>query len=222
MVNVRRSLKELVRDNSPLVVAIEVWKRIGIRVNSFSYFLLYGLKGARLGGRVRICGSRYIKIGSSFCCRGDVWIEANSIETDARDSEIVMIGDRVNASDGLHVTGISSVYIGNECLIGSFVLISDHTHGRYLDMGYVEGRDAYLAPKDKKLYSKGSVYIGDRCWIGDGAKILAGSHICAGSVVAANSVVNREFEKPCMIGGMPARVIAEFDSETMTWIRCAH
>ena len=216
-----KTVRRLARDNEPIVVAIELWKRAGIHLKSAAYFLIYGLVHSRLGGSVRICGSRYIEVGRSLCCRGDIWIEANKEEPGGTNRKVIVIGSGVNASDSLHITGISSIYIGDECLIGSFVLISDHTHGIYVNSRDAEDLEAHKAPRDRKLHSKGRVHIGARCWIGDGCKILAGSHICEGSVVAANSVVNRAFEKPCMIGGIPARVIAEFDSETMRWIRCA-
>jgi acetyltransferase-like isoleucine patch superfamily enzyme len=53
------------------------------------------------------------------------------------------------------------------------------------------------------------IRIGDRVWIGTGVKVLKGVTIGEDSVVAAGAVVTKAFPPRSLIGGVPARRIAE-------------
>ncbi|MHB8926883.1 MAG: acyltransferase [Bacillota bacterium] len=58
------------------------------------------------------------------------------------------------------------------------------------------------------------VVIGERCWIGMNSVILPGVTLLPGTIVAAGSVVNRSFaEGNCLIGGVPARVLKNYQAE---------
>lgn len=65
-------------------------------------------------------------------------------------------------------------------------------------------------PQCPKFSTKGgSVTIQDFVWIGNRAIILPGITIGKGAVVAAGSVVTKSIEPFKIVGGVPARVIAE-------------
>jgi acetyltransferase-like isoleucine patch superfamily enzyme len=75
----------------------------------------------------------------------------------------VVIGDNCNFGAFNHITAINKVVIGNGCLTGKWVTITDNSHGT-TDMLTLR-----LQPSLRKLYSKGPVIIGDNVWIGDKA-----------------------------------------------------
>jgi acetyltransferase-like isoleucine patch superfamily enzyme len=57
------------------------------------------------------------------------------------------------------------------------------------------------------------VVVGDRAWIALGATILGGVTVGEGAVVAAAAVVTRDVEPFAMVGGVPAKKIADRSRE---------
>jgi len=55
------------------------------------------------------------------------------------------------------------------------------------------------------------IEIGEGCWIGANAVILPGVVLGRQVVVGAGSVVSRSFEGPCIVVGVPARVLRTFE-----------
>jgi serine acetyltransferase len=54
-----------------------------------------------------------------------------------------------------------------------------------------------------------AISIGERAWIATGATVLPGVTIGEGAVVAAGAVVARDVDPYVVVGGVPARLIAE-------------
>ncbi|EMO2483114.1 MULTISPECIES: DapH/DapD/GlmU-related protein [Citrobacter] len=134
------------------------------------------------------------------------WIEAVYNYGQQNFSPVLNIGQRLCLSDNVHISCASSLTLGDDVLIGSKVYIGDHSHGSYKNNSY-----EFSPPADKTLDDFASVKIGNCCWIGDNAVILAGSDICDGCVIAANAVVKGlKVDKPCLIGGVPAKVLKVF------------
>lgn len=113
--------------------------------------------------------------------------------------DAVFIGDNVSinrdvtidASDGGHIR------IGNNCLIGPYVLIrsADHTFANPLQPIRTQGHTA------------GCIVIEDNCWIGGHVTVTKGVTIGTGSVIGANSVVTRDIPPFTLAAGNPANVI---------------
>lgn len=101
---------------------------------------------------------------------------------------------------GCHITAINEVSIGDDVLCGANVLISDNSHGDFL-------QEYEVAPIRRKLCSKGPVHIGSKVWIGDNAIILGGVNVGDGSIIGANSVVTKDVPPYSIVAGAPARVI---------------
>ena len=102
-----------------------------------------------------------------------------------------------------HIGCMNKIIIGNNVLMGSNILIEDHSHGNTFD---------YSKPRTQlPLVSNGEIIIGDNVWICDNAVILGGAHIGNNCVIAANSVVNKSFPDNCLIGGIPAKIIKKLD-----------
>ena len=111
------------------------------------------------------------------------------------------IGDNGSFGAFNHITCINKIQIGDNCLTGKWVTISDNNHGT------TDFDTLHEAPAIRKLYTKGPVIIGKNVWIGDKATILGGVTIGDGAVIAANSVVTKDVPAYSVVGGNPARVI---------------
>lgn len=111
---------------------------------------------------------------------------------------VINIGCNCHIGEYNHITSINSINIGNNVLMGRYVLITDHSHGN------TEG-DMNLPPKERPLRTKGSISIGNNVWIGDKVTILSGVSIGDGAIIGANSVVTKDVEPMTIVGGIPAR-----------------
>lgn len=146
---------------------------------------------------LKIINPNNIFLGSNFSSGQGLWLEP--IHQDSR----IMFGDYVNISDWTHITALKSVTISSGCLIGSNVLISDHSHGctKNLESCF------RTRPNSRELISRGPIYIEENVWIGDGVVILGNVRIGRGSIVAASSVVNCDVPPFSIVAGIPAKVI---------------
>lgn len=111
------------------------------------------------------------------------------------------IGNNGNFGAFNHITCINHIEIGDNCLTGKWVTISDNNHGT-TDFGTL-----HESPIKRKLHTKGPIIIGNDVWIGDKATILGEVTIGDGAVIAANSVVTKNVPAYSVVGGNPAKVI---------------
>jgi acetyltransferase-like isoleucine patch superfamily enzyme len=106
------------------------------------------------------------------------------------------IGDNVFINYGCSLASSNHVKIGNDCLIGSHVMIMDSDFHRVEDKSW----DATGVP----------IIIEDRVWIGNRSIVLKGVRIAHDSVVAAGSVVTHDVPPRSVVAGVPARVVRTF------------
>ena len=111
------------------------------------------------------------------------------------------IGTNGNFGAFNHITCINKVAIGDNCLTGKWVTISDNNHGT------TDFETLHENPTKRKLHTKGPVIIGNNVWIGDKATILGGVTIGDSAVIAANAVVTKDVPAYSVVGGNPAKVI---------------
>lgn len=100
-----------------------------------------------------------------------------------------------------HISCTNKIVIGDYCMTGKWVTITDNNHGR-TDQDSLD-----VAPAHRDIVSKGPVIIGKNVWIGDKATILPGVKIGDGAVIAANAVVTKDVPAKSVVAGSPARVI---------------
>lgn len=162
----------------------------------------------------KILGLCHIKIGANFSAGDNLWLEAVDRYAGRLYSPVITIGNNVSLSDSVHIAATHAVIIGNDVLIGSRVLITDHNHGLYKG----EAQSSPLEPPAKRILTDHCcTNIGDRVWIGDGVAILAGSVVGDGSIIAANSVVVSNIPPHCIAAGSPAKPIRKYNFERNEW-----
>ena len=103
------------------------------------------------------------------------------------------IGDRVFLNNGVFVSCVHEITIGDDVAIANDAYLTDSdSHG-------VEGRTVREAP----------IRIGNGVWIGARSIILPGVTIGSRALIAAGAVVTRDVPDDTLVGGNPARVIRE-------------
>lgn len=137
------------------------------------------------GGRV-IIGKRLAVRGRIACCElGAAWAGA-----------YLRIGDRVFINQGASVVAFCGIEIGDDTLIGDFVMIYDTNH--------------HSVDPDHPTKSA-PVVIGSNVWLGHGVMVLPGSKVGDHTVVAAGSIVKGDLPTGVLAAGNPARVIRELN-----------
>lgn len=141
-----------------------------------------------------------VTVGKGFWAGPSLRVEAWREFQSAKYSPRIAIGDNVIVNYFVHIGAINAISIGNDVLIGSGVLITDHSHGTVEDLGRV-------VPRCRSLVSKGPVRIEDNVWIGEHACILGGVTIGENAIIGANTVVTRDVAPGAVVGGSPARLL---------------
>ena len=177
---------------------------------------LFRAPGLYLGPQCTVRGSNFIRFGSNVYVHGRLWIEAISHYRGQRFDPLIEIGDDVGFSEGVHISCIDHISIGDGALIGSHVYISDHNHGSY--RGLVQSHPDEL-PAHRQLGGGGPVEIGKSVLIGDNVVIVGPISIGRGSIIGANSVVRSNIPEQAMAVGTPARVVRLFNASIGKWER---
>jgi acetyltransferase-like isoleucine patch superfamily enzyme len=107
----------------------------------------------------------------------------------------LVLSDGVKFEDMVAVSAAACLVIGSNCLISSFVTITDNDHTR---------GDGRIVDQPQSV---AVTTLGDNVWVGVGAVILKGVTIGAGAVVGANAVVTHDVAAGATVGGVPASPI---------------
>jgi galactoside O-acetyltransferase len=104
-----------------------------------------------------------------------------------------------NANVMINARGTGHITIGDSVSIGPNVVLrsNDHVFAR-----------VDVPIKDQGM-TEGSITIGNDVWIASNAVILQDVRIGDGAVVAAGAVVTKDVPPYVVVGGIPARIIAE-------------
>ena len=157
-------------------------------------------KNIKLPKDFSLKGKKYISIGNNFSSGRDLRLEAIDSYYENKYEPNLKIGNNVSINNNVHIGCINRIEIGDNCLIGSNVLITDHSHGN-LDAP-ING-----SFKIQNLYSKGEVIIKENVWIGENTCILAGVEIGNNVVIGCNTTVTKSLEPNSVYAGNPAKFI---------------
>ena len=171
---------------------------IGHRLNGAKDLCIYA-------SPVMIRGAKNISVGDNVELGPFVRIDAITSypQTGQQFTPDFRIGDNVVINANCHIGCINKVEIGEYATIGARTYITDHTHGAMVL------EDLKLAPRHRKLYSKGPVIIGKYATIGEGCAIMPGVTIGEHSVIGANAVVTKDIPPYSVAAGSPAKVLKQ-------------
>jgi maltose O-acetyltransferase len=141
-------------------------------------------RGQILGRGVGAQGSIYVDCEGQIRIGDYVLFVSNGIASQfiVHPGASVEIGAHVVFNYGLSIEASHSIRIGEGCMFGSFVRISD-----------------------KNCLREGPVVLKDKVWVAHGAIIEPGVTIGEGSVVSAGAVVTEDVPPNSMAIGNPAR-----------------
>jgi len=155
--------------------------------------------GMQIGKRNRFDGTRFrafkqVQIGNNNAFFGGghtIW----PILDEFKGLRICIKNDSM-FNRNLYIDACGYIEIGNGCMVGPDVYISDSNHQ------YAFGTSSRDLPMEV-----GKVIIGDNCWIGAKSVILKDVVLGRNCIVAAGAVVNKSFPEGSIIGGVPAKLI---------------
>ncbi len=165
----------------------------------------------------KICGFSHIYIGKNFVAGRNLWLDAITCCGDQKFNPVIEIGDNVGLSNEVHIGCTNRIKIGNNVLIGSYVIIEDHNHGYYDSPHLTKHESPDTPPTKRKLTDEGHIEIGDNVWIGDKVSILPNSKIGKGAIIGDNSVVKGEIPSYSIAVGCLAKVIKKYNFDKKIW-----
>lgn len=123
------------------------------------------------------------------------------IEFQCREKQsLIRIGNNVSTNNNIFICALNSIVIDDNTLIGQNVFITDfEAHGIH-------------PSKRNEIGLVGNVNIGKNVWIGSNVTILKNSTIGDNSIISTGSVVSGSFPSNVIIGGVPARIISEINT----------
>ena len=153
------------------------------------------------------------EIGEDLSAGDDLWLEAITRYQEQVFLPRIVIGRHVRIGNFVHIAATHFVEVGDDVLIGSKVIITDHNHGQYSR----EHTSPRVAPALRPLDYGRRVVIGRNVWLGDGVVVAPGSTIGEGAVIGANSVVVGAIPAFTMAVGAPAKVCKVYSFDIGEW-----
>lgn len=176
--------------------------------------IMLGWPKSYLGKGSKVLGTNAILVGKNAYINRYAWIDAVHHFGKQRFAPTIQIGCGFSAADRLHISSINRIEIGENCLFGSGVYISDHNHGAY--KGLIQSNPSE-PPVKRALVSFGPVEIGSNVWLGDNVVIIGPVKIGDGVVVGANSVITKDIPCNVIAVGIQQRLLKRFNDATGLW-----
>jgi lipopolysaccharide O-acetyltransferase len=202
------------QENGTYIFASELQRRAGILFRRWLLSRKLGCPNIILGPRCHLRGLSHIAIGKNFQAAEGLWLEAVTDHEGCIFAPRIRIGNDVSISRWSHIGATNLVEIGDGVLIGSKVLITDHSHGQYSG----PHTSPLLRPVVRPLVSDREVIIERNVWLGDGVVVGPGSRIGEGAVIGANAVVAGNIPPFTLAVGVPAKPRKRFSFETNEWV----
>ena len=182
-----------------------MFKYIGvIRSLFYKFWFKYIGIGGYFAKPLLLIGTNKISLGNKVRIMPGLRIEA------LNDGKIIIGNDVSIAQDAHIISGGGCLEIGDRTTISSNVFISNVDH-------QYEEIDAHILKQDLIFQQ---TIIGENCFIGHGAVIMAGVNLGKQCIVGANAVVRKgTYPDYCVLAGVPAKRIKQYDSIEKKWKR---
>jgi acetyltransferase-like isoleucine patch superfamily enzyme len=210
-----RRLRNFVHENGYLLLAQRASNAAARRLRDRALARRLKTTNLRIGNDPRLAGLAHMRIATNFAAGNALWLEAMTSFAGVQYDPLLSIGAYVNFSDQVHVACTNRVSIGDGVLIGSRVIVTDHSHGIYAGD---HQSPPQMRPTERPLSNDKAVIIGRNVWIGDGVAVLGGADIGEGAIIGANSVVTGKIPAACIAVGAPARPIRRWDTVSAKWL----
>jgi acetyltransferase-like isoleucine patch superfamily enzyme len=155
------------------------------------------LRGVKIGKNVRIGrGARFDRHPENVTLEDNVIIGEGNILCPTNKNARIVIGKNTGTNLSCMFYAVSSITVGENCLIAPRVYIVDNNHG-------IE-RDSLI--REQRSVAK-EIRIGNDCWLGANAMVLAGVTLAEGTIVGAMALVSKDTEPYGIYHGIPARLV---------------
>lgn len=111
----------------------------------------------------------------------------------------ITIGKNVFINACCHFQDQGGITLGDGCLIGHNVVFATLNHG--------------FAPADRASLYPAPIVLGKNVWIGSNSTLLQGIRIGDNAVIGAGSVVTKDVPANTIVGGVPAKILRQIDTE---------
>ena len=176
------------------VIPLGLKSRIKIFIYRF-FGMKIGKKNRFEGGKCRAFKTIIIGDNNAFFGGGYVLWPILDNETKTK----IKIKNDSMFNRNFFIDACGYVEIGNGCMIGPDVYITDSNHQ------YQFGVSPRILPMNI-----GKIIIGDNCWVGAKSIILKDVELGENCIVAAGSVVTKSFPAGSIIAGVPAKLIKSY------------
>ncbi len=156
------------------------------------------LRKAELRGmKIRIWGRPVVRIKGRLVVEDRVRLVSTitPIELAVEQDGTIEVGENTYINYGTSIAAYQHVKIGKNCLIGTYVNITDN------NFHCVEPERRNIIPPSSP------VVLEDNVWLGTRVIVLPGVTIGEGSVIGAGSVVTHSIPSRVIAAGTPAKVI---------------
>ncbi|CEK19148.1 acyltransferase [Chthonomonas calidirosea] len=165
-------------------------------------------KGTAIRKPLLILNPHCIQIGEHVLIREGARLEA--IITDPQKQPLLVIGDRTNIEQNVHIVCHRKVVIGSQVTITGNCAIVD-VHHPYEDI-HDPRKIGERMPQEDSF-----VEIQDGAFLGMGSVVLPNVTIGHKAVIGANSVVTKSVPDYCVAAGVPARILRRYDPDRGEW-----
>lgn len=172
--------------------------KVAMRLRGLAAGAAIRAAGGRCGRRLRIERGLRVRQGwhSGIELGDDVYLGRDTTLDCPRGGRFIL-GSRCTLTQGVFISAVDEVRIGDDALVGEYSSLRDAAHGTAVGRGPMRAQPMEPRP----------IEIGADVWLGRGVAVIAGATIGAGAVVGANSVVRGDIVERAVAAGAPARVL---------------
>lgn len=156
---------------------------------------------SNIGKNFSVVSPDRISIGDNFYAEDNFKIQAWTTYQNQTFNPFIDIGTNVSIMENCHISCCNRIKIGDGCLLGANVFITDNFHGDN------SREQLELPPINRSLDVRGEVKIGKNVWIGRNVCIMPGVTIGDGAIIGANAVVTKDIPEYSIAVGVPARIV---------------